>query len=309
MENNLCSNPTRPDWIRKKIRLNNYNISQVKDLLTNLNLNTVCQSAKCPNIFECFSKKTATFLLMGDVCTRNCAFCGINSGIPVSLDKDEPKKISEAAIRMNLKYIVLTSVTRDDLRDGGASHFAKTVRMIKKSIPDSKVECLIPDFRGETKNLKILLEEKVDVLNHNLETIKSNYPIIRNKANYKNSLDILKFAKEIKPEVLTKSGFMLGLGEEHEEIIGLLNDLNNINCEIVTIGQYLMPSQSNYPVQKYYTPEEFEEIKKIAENFSFKSVVAGIFVRSSYHAAITVEKLKKLNTDKQELHNFIKLTN
>jgi lipoic acid synthetase len=235
---------------------------------------------------------------MGDVCTRNCAFCGVNSGMPVSLDKDEPKNIAEAALIMNLKYIVITSVTRDDLRDGGASHFAKTVRMIKKSIPDSKVECLIPDFRGEAKNLKILLEEKVDVLNHNLETIKSKYPIIRNKANYKNSLDILKFAKEIKPEVLTKSGFMLGLGEEQEEIIELLYDLNNINCDIVTIGQYLMPSQSNYPVQKYYTPEEFDEIKKIAENFSFKSVSAGIFVRSSYHAAITVEKLNKLNTNK-----------
>lgn len=169
---------------------------------------------------------------MGDVCTRNCAFCGVNSDIPVPLDKDEPKNIAEAALRMNLKYIVLTSVTRDDLRDGGASHFAKTVRMIKKSIPDSKVECLIPDFRGEMKNLKILLEEKVDVLNHNLETIKSNYPIIRNKANYKNSLDILKFAKEIKPEVLTKSGFMLGLGEEQEEIIEHLYDLININCDI-----------------------------------------------------------------------------
>lgn len=293
MENNFCGTPSHPDWVKKKISLNNYNIRQVRELLTNLNLNTVCQSAKCPNIFECFSKKTATFLLMGNICTRNCVFCGVNTGKPFPLDKNEPENIARAALKMNLKYTVLTSVTRDDLEDGGASHFAQTVWMIKKSIPDAMLECLIPDFRGEIKNLEILLKEKVDVLNHNLETIKRNYSVIRNKADYGNSLNILRSAKEIKPEIFTKSGFMLGLGEKQEEIVELLGDLNSVKCDIVTIGQYLMPSKLNHPVQKYYSPGEFEEIKKIADNFNFKSVVAGIFVRSSYNAAVTIKELSR----------------
>lgn len=284
LENNL----KKPEWLKKTVSLNNSNINQVQNLLTNLKLNTVCQSAKCPNIFECFSKKTATFMLMGNICTRNCAFCGVRSGKPQNLDKFESKNIAKAVKEMGLNYIVLTSVTRDDLEDGGAKHFAETVREIKSIDPNIKVECLIPDFKRNKENLKILLDVKPDVLNHNLETIKRNYKTIRDHANYNESLNILKNSKDINPEILTKSGFMLGLGEGMEEISELLQDLESINCDIVTIGQYLQPSKDNYPVQKYYSSEEFEKIKNLASSFKFKSVIAGIFVRSSYKAASTI---------------------
>jgi lipoyl synthase len=287
----LKDNLKKPDWLKKTISLNNSNINQVQDLLTNLKLNTVCQSAKCPNIFECFSKKTATFMLMGNICTRNCAFCGVRSGKPQNLDRLEPKNIAKAVKEMGLSYIVLTSVTRDDLEDGGANHFAKTVKEIKIINSNIKVECLIPDFKGSKENLKILLDAKPDVLNHNLETIKRNYKTIRNNASYNRSLDILKNSKKINPGILTKSGFMLGLGEEEIEILELLHDLESINCDIVTIGQYLQPSKENYQVQKYYSVEEFEKIKNLANNFNFKSVVAGIFVRSSYKAALTINEI------------------
>ena len=286
-ENNI----KKPEWLKKTVSLNNSNINQVKDLLTNLKLNTVCQSAKCPNIFECFSKKTATFMLMGNTCTRNCAFCGVRSGKPQNLDKFEHKNIAKAVKEMGLAYIVLTSVTRDDLEDGGAKHFAKTVREIKNTGPNLKVECLIPDFKGSKENLKILLDVKPDVLDHNLETIKRNYKTIRDHSNYNKSLDILKNSKDINPQILTKSGFMLGLGEEIEEISELLHDLESTNCDIVTIGQYLQPSKENYPVQKYYSGEEFEKIKNMASSFNFRSVVAGIFVRSSYEAASTINEI------------------
>jgi lipoyl synthase len=285
------NNVKKPEWLKKTVSLNNSNINQVKDLLTNLKLNTVCQSAKCPNIFECFSKKTATFMLMGNICTRNCAFCGVRSGKPQNLDKSEPINIAKAVKEMRLNYIVLTSVTRDDLEDGGAKHFAKTVREIKITDSNLKVECLIPDFKGSKENLKILLDAKPDVLNHNLETIKRNYKTIRDHASYYKSLDILKNSKDINPQILTKSGFMLGLGEEIEEILELLHDLESTNCDIVTIGQYLQPSKENYPVQKYYSVEEFEKIKNQASSFNFKSVVAGIFVRSSYEAASTINDI------------------
>jgi len=288
------NNVKKPEWLKKTVSLNNSNINQVKDLLANLKLNTVCQSAKCPNIFECFSKKTATFMLMGNICTRNCAFCGVRSGKPQKLDGFEPKNIAKAVKEMGLSYIVLTSVTRDDLEDGGAKHFAKTVREIKITDPNLKVECLIPDFKGSKENLKILLDVKPDVLNHNLETIKRNYKTIRDHASYNRSLDILKNSKILNPGVLTKSGFMLGLGEEIEEILELLHDLESANCDIVTIGQYLQPSKENYPVQKYYSGEEFEKIKNLASSFNFKSVVAGIFVRSSYEAASTINEINKI---------------
>jgi lipoic acid synthetase len=285
------NNVKKPEWLKKTVSLNNSNINQVKDLLANLKLNTVCQSAKCPNIFECFSKKTATFMLMGNICTRNCAFCGVRSGKPQNLDKFEPKNIAKAVKEMGLSYVVLTSVTRDDLEDGGAKHFAKTVREIKTTDPNIKVECLIPDFKGSKENLKILLDVKPDVLNHNLETINRNYKTVRDHASYNKSLDILKNSKDIDPEVLTKSGFMLGLGEEIEEILELLYDLESSNCDIVTIGQYLQPSKESCMVQKYYSGEEFEKIKNLASSFNFKSVVAGIFVRSSYKAASTINEI------------------
>lgn len=274
----------KPYWLKKKISLNNSNINKVKNLLNSSHLHTVCQSAKCPNIFECFGKKTATFMIMGDKCSRNCSFCSVKHGICETLDEEEPLRVAMAAKEMGLNYIVITSVTRDDLPDGGAQHFAKTVKEIKKLIPNSKVECLIPDFGGNVNNLKILLDQDIAVLSHNIETIYRNYPIVRREANYRISLSILNFVKKIRPDVFTKSGFMLGLGEDRKEIIELLSDIERTGCDIITIGQYLRPNSYNLSVQKYYTPEEFNEVESIAKSFKFKSVSCGVFVRSSYKA-------------------------
>jgi len=289
-DNKLVS---KPEWLKKKICLNSSNINDVKSLLIGLNLHTVCQSAKCPNIFECFSRKTATFMLMGNICTRNCAFCGIEKGKPLLLDNKEPENTAKAALNMGLDYVVLTSVTRDDLEDGGAKHFGRTVREIKKVMLESRVECLIPDLKGSLKNLEILLYSGPDVLNHNMETVERNYRLIRKSADYKRSINILKNSKIIIPDILTKSGFMLGFGEGREEIYQLLFDLKNADCDIITIGQYLSPGPKNFPVQKYYSPEEFEEIKREAENFNFKSVISGVFVRSSYNAAKVFSEIKR----------------
>ncbi len=221
---------------------------------------------------------------MGDRCSRNCRFCGVVSGKPLPLDSKEPERIAKAVKNIGLAYVVITSVTRDDLPDGGAAHFARTVREIKKINPDTRVECLVPDFGGNEESLKTLLKEEVNVLNHNLETVKKNYRTIRSTAKYETSLDLLKRAKRIKPEVFTKSGFMVGLGEETVEIKELLMDLKKADCDIVTIGQYLRPSPENIQVSKYYTPEEFKQLKTLAQTFKFKAVASGIFVRSSYGA-------------------------
>jgi len=282
-----------PDWLKKKVNLNNFKIKQIKNLLYDLHLNTVCQSAGCPNIFECFGKKIATFMLMGNTCTRNCGFCGIRSGKPQILDEYEPTRIASAVKKMRLKYAVITSVTRDDLTDGGSYHFAKTISEIKRSNPFSKIECLIPDFKGNTDNLKIVLMRNPDVLAHNIETIKRNFSLARKYSNYETSLAILKFSKLFKPDIYTKSGFMLGLGESREEVGELLADLKGVSCDIVTIGQYLRPSLSNIPVKKYYKPEEFESIRELAMSFGFKAVESGIFIRSSYGAGLVLDKILK----------------
>ena len=280
----------KPAWLKKKIILDNKNISYIKNLIDSSCLNTVCQSAKCPNIFECFSKRTATFMLMGDTCTRNCGFCGVNSGRPLPLDREEPGKIASAIKEMGLLYAVITSVTRDDLSDGGASHFAQTVKAIKELNPSTRVECLIPDFGGNTDSLKLLLSVDLDVLNHNVETVRSNYGKARSSADYERSLKLLKRAKKIKPGIYTKSGFMLGLGESREQIPELLEDLKESNVDIVTIGQYLSPSKDNIAISKYYTPEEFKEIEKTALKIGFKAIAAGPFVRSSYDAELVLDK-------------------
>jgi len=281
----------KPDWLKKRINLNNLNISRVRNLICSLQLNTVCQSAKCPNILECFSKKTATFMLMGDVCTRNCGFCGIKTGVPKAPDQEEPYRVARAVREAELKYVVITSVTRDDLSDGGSSHFAKTVIEIRKLNPGIRIECLIPDFKGDIRNLEVLVKQHPDVLSHNMETVKRNYAKARKEADYKVSLNILKSAKSIKTYIYTKSGFMLGLGETRKEIIQLLSDLKKAGCDIVTMGQYLKPSGSNLSVEKYYRPEEFEDLKKLAESFNFKAVMSGVFVRSSYGAEAIMKKI------------------
>jgi lipoic acid synthetase len=230
-------------------------------------------------------------MLMGEICTRNCRFCGVRSGKPEKLLKDEPYRVAKAAKEAKLKYVVITSVTRDDLSDGGSCHFAETIRAIRKLNPNSGIECLIPDFKGDRDSLKIVLTEDLNVLGHNVETIKSNYKMVRRRSSYETSLNILKASKEIRPDIYVKSGFMLGLGENMKKIRQLLSDLKEAGCDIVTIGQYLRPSISNLPVHKYYEPEEFAEIKEIAEGFKFKSVESGIFVRSSYHAELVMKKI------------------
>jgi len=281
----------RPDWLKKKINLNTSGINETKTFINDLHLNTVCESAKCPNIFECFGNKTATFMIMGDVCTRNCSFCSVKSGKPEALDKSEPLRVAQAVKRMGLKYVVITSVTRDDLSDGGSSHFVKTVKEINKLNFNIKIECLIPDFKGNVDSLKLLLKQKLDVLTHNIETIRRNFKEVKKFSSYETSLNVLRYARSLKPDVFIKSGFMLGLGEEVEEIMELLADLKEAGCDIITIGQYLRPSVLNLPVKKYYSPEEFEKIGKLAENMGFEAVVSGIFVRSSYNAVVVFERL------------------
>jgi lipoic acid synthetase len=237
-------------------------------------------------------------MLMGDICTRDCGFCGIKSGKPGLLDENEPSRIAEAVRKMGLKYVVITSVTRDDLSDGGSSYFVKTISEINRSNPDIKIECLIPDFRGNVDNLEVLLAHNFDVLSHNIETVKRNFSRVRKYADYETSLNILKYAKLLRPDIYTKSGFMVGLGESRGEIIELLSDLKGVDCDIIMIGQYLKPSSSSLPVKKYYRPEEFESIRKLAESFNFRAVASGIFVRSSYYASIMLDEISKKGINK-----------
>jgi len=286
----------KPDWLKKKVKLNNQEFNEVTSLITDLHLNTVCQSAGCPNIYECFSNKTATFMILGDVCTRNCGFCGIKKGRPEAPDRGEPLRIARAVSEMGLKYVVITSVTRDDLADGGSNQFIKTVREIQKKNPDVKIECLIPDFKGNLDSLKNLLSQNLIVLNHNIETSRENFKKVKKNSNYEDSLNILKYTKTLRPDIFTKSGFMLGLGEGEKEIIELLSDLKKIDCDIITIGQYLKPSENNLPVKKYYSPEEFKKIEEFAKGYGFKEVICGPFVRSSYNADVVVRKILKCDS-------------
>ncbi|MCX7760426.1 MAG: lipoyl synthase [Hydrogenothermaceae bacterium] len=266
-------------------------VFQIKKLLRRLNLHTVCEEANCPNIGECFSKKTATFMIMGDICTRNCPYCNVSHGKPLPLDSQEPIKIAQAVKTLGLKYIVITSVDRDDLPDGGASHFAEVVYRIRELGEDIKVEVLIPDFRGDEKALKTVIKSKPDVINHNIETVKELYKKVRPQGKYERSLNLLKSIKNIDSSIKTKSGFMVGLGETFNQIYQLLRDLKDVDVDIITIGQYLQPSKSHLPVEKYYSDEEFETLKKIAIELGFKEVFSGKLVRSSYHAGEIYSKL------------------
>ena len=273
----------KPAWLKVKLSWNQ-NYRQVKKLLSTAGLNTVCQEANCPNIRECFGNRTATFLILGKVCTRGCSFCNIQKGIPAKVDSNEPKKVAQAVKNLNLKYVVITSVTRDDLEDGGASIFAESISQVKKMSHQVKVEVLIPDFGGSRKSLEIVLKAKPDVLNHNLETMKRLYPLVRKGADYKRSLEILHLAKSYDKNLITKSGIMVGLGERWEEVVETIKDLRKVDCEILTIGQYLSPSENHLPTERYYTPEEFEKLKDIALELGFSGVHSGPLVRSSYLA-------------------------
>jgi len=277
-------NLRKPQWLKKRIPPFQ-DIQKVKLILGQTHLHTVCEEARCPNLGECFSSGTATLLILGRICTRDCGFCGVEHGAPDPLNEQEPEEVAQAVQKMGLHYVVVTSVTRDDLPDGGASFFAKTIQAIRRVDPTIKIEVLVPDFKGNHSSLEIVLRGGPDVLNHNVETVARLYPEVRPQANYRRSLDLLRKSKEIDPQTLTKSGFMVGLGETQEEVLELLRDLRETECDFLTIGQYLQPSLNQLPVVRYIPPEEFEEYKRIGEEVGFRAVASGPFVRSSFHAS------------------------
>jgi len=277
-----------PDFLIKQVPKQK-NIRQIRALLEDSKLHTVCESASCPNIGECFSKQTLTFMILGNVCTRNCVFCGVPKGQPMPLDPLEPERIATAVKKLGLNYAVITSVTRDDLPDGGASQFAATIFECRISNIECRFEILIPDFQGNLDALKTVLAAKPYVLNHNIETVPSLYSKIRPQANYQQSLQLLKNSKKINKNIYTKSGFMVGLGEDKGEILAVLEDLRDVQCEIVTIGQYLAPSKAHLKPVRYVTPQEFAELQQFGESLGFKKVFSGPFVRSSYHAGEIVK--------------------
>jgi lipoic acid synthetase len=277
----------KPEWLR--IRLGDpTNQNHLLKLIQGLNLHTVCQEAKCPNIFECWSDRTATFMLGGDICTRHCGFCAVGKGTPGALDPEEPKNVAEAVRHLNLAHTVITSVNRDDLPDGGAAHWAETVREVRRANPECKVEVLIPDFNGDEAALNAVLDARPDVLNHNTETIARLYRRVRPDADYQQSLTLLRRAADRRdreqPEMLTKSGIMVGLGEEFDEVVELMRDLRSVSCDIMTIGQYLQPHARRLPVERYVTPEEFDRWRDLGMEMGFQHVQSSPLTRSSYHA-------------------------
>ena len=261
-------------------------VAQTRDLLERLHLPTVCESARCPNRGECFSHHTATFLILGEVCTRGCAFCAVKKGKPMPLEADEPRRLAQAVAELGLRHVVITSVTRDDLPDGGAAHYARVVEALREYCPGVRVELLVPDFAGSTEALATVLAAKPDILAHNLETVPRLYPEVRRGADYERSLKVLKQAKQLSPKIITKSGLMLGLGEESREIEEVLQDLLHVACDMLTLGQYLSPSLHHVPVARYVRPEEFVSWQRQALDLGFKSVAAGALVRSSYKAPV-----------------------
>ncbi|MBI4689424.1 MAG: lipoyl synthase [Nitrospirae bacterium] len=270
-----------PEWIKVKSLTG---LHETKQILRDYGIATVCEEARCPNKGECFSKPTATFMILGSVCTRNCGFCSVKSSIPKPLVENEPEKVAIAAKRMGLKYVVITSVTRDDLKDGGASHFAETVQAVRKHLPEAKIEVLTPDFKGDYNALKTVLDSGPDVFNHNVETVPRLYRFVRSQADYNTSLNVLMNAKGIAPDITTKSGLMLGLGETFNEVVGVLKNLRDVGCDTVTIGQYLRPTKQNLPVMEYVRPEIFNEYKMIALDLGFKYAASAPLVRSSMNA-------------------------
>jgi lipoyl synthase len=275
--------PPKPPWLRKRLPAG-ADFQKVQHRLEKGQLHTVCQEAHCPNIHECFSHHTATFLILGETCTRNCRFCAISSGPLSPPDPNEPKRVAKTALEMGLTYIVVTSVTRDDLPDGGAGHFADTIYQIKKKIPHAQIEVLIPDFKGDVKALYKVLDAGPSVLNHNIETAPRLYQTVRPEAIYTRSLELLNHAATYRKDIPTKSGLMLGIGETDREIQQTLTALRSVNCQFLTLGQYLQPSKEHLPVDRYVTPDEFINWADVAKGMGFTRVASGPLVRSSYHA-------------------------
>jgi lipoic acid synthetase len=282
----------KPDWLRQRLPAGP-DFEKIKGMIRKDRLHTVCQEAGCPNIWECFSHHTATFLILGSRCTRNCRFCAVTEGPLEPPDPEEPARVASVARQMGLKYVVVTSVTRDDLPDGGAGIFAETIEKIRQEIQDVCIEVLIPDFQGSRQALQTVLNAHPDVLNHNIETVPRLYPEVRPQADYRRSLTLIKHAREYDPALLTKSGLMLGLGEYRAEIRRTLEDMLKAGCRMLTLGQYLQPSEDHLPVKRYVPPEEFEEWRKTALQMGFAEVASGPFVRSSYHAGELFQKAKE----------------
>lgn len=272
----------QPPWLKKRIPLNS-NIDVTKGIVKEFKINTVCQSAKCPNIFDCFSNLCATFLILGNICSRGCRFCCVKEGVPEGVDEGEPFKIAQAASRLGLRYVVITSVTRDDLADYGANQFSLTIKAVRKGLgAGANIEVLVPDFKGDKTSVKRVVEASPDVFSHNMETVPRLYESLRPAADYRRSINVLRLAKEIDPYLVTKSALMAGLGETQEEIVSVMKDLRETGCDIFYIGQYLRPSSKQVEVTEFISPDKFLMYEKIGDSFGFKEVKAGPFVRSSY---------------------------
>jgi lipoic acid synthetase len=281
----------KPEWIRIKLPTGQ-ETAKIKQLLRESDLHTVCEEAACPNLAECFKHGTATFMIMGDLCTRRCPFCDVAHGKPKPLDENEPRSLADAVQKMALKYVVITSVNRDDLRDGGAGHFAHCIKEIRIQTPQTKIEILVPDFRGRIeKAVEILAAQPCDVFNHNLETVPRLYEKARPGADYQGSLELFRKFHEAKPNVPTKSGLMLGIGETEEEVVQVMKDLLAVGCSMLTLGQYLQPSKDHLAVEEYVTPQQFDRYAQIAKELGFKQVASAPLVRSSYHADLQAKAL------------------
>ena len=273
----------KPDWLKVRATLGP-NFRDLKSLKQGLSLHTICEEAHCPNIYECWENRTATFLILGRICTRACRFCAVETGRPTELDLEEPRRVAEAVKQLRLRHVVITSVARDDLADGGACVFAETIRRVREEVPDCAVEVLIPDLQGSDAGLAEIVSARPEILNHNLETVERLQRHVRAKARYERSLWVLRRAKELDPSIRTKSGLMLGVGERREEVVQTMSDLRANDVDIVTIGQYLRPSLLHLPVERFVPPDEFAELKQIGQELGFRHVESGPLVRSSYHA-------------------------
>ena len=293
----------KPDWIRTKI-IDTHNYFKTKEIINKKKLHTVCQEASCPNISECWSKRHATFMIMGDTCTRACSFCNVKTGKPSHLDSFEPIKIAQATKELKLKHVVITSVDRDDLNDGGANHFSKVILETRKMNHETTIEVLTPDFLRKGNSYKVVVEACPDVFNHNIETVPSLYRSVRPGSRYFASVNLLKVVKDINKKIFTKSGIMLGLGEKKDEVLQVMDDLLTARVDFLTIGQYLQPSPKHYPLQRYVHPDEFEEFKQIALSKGFLIVASSPLTRSSYHADEDFFKMKKLRDKQSQCHQL-----
>ena len=292
VKNTLNPIPRKPDWIR--VRLSNSSVyNSTKEIVKSNSLHTVCEEAACPNISECWSKKHATFMIMGDTCTRACAFCNVKTGLPNKLDNEEPSRVAMATKSLSLNHVVITSVDRDDLSDGGADHFYKTIIEIRKNNPNTTIEILTPDFLRKGDVFKRVVDAKPDVFNHNIETVPSNYLKVRPGSRYFQSINLLKEVKSYDKKIFTKSGLMLGLGENEDELYQVMDDLRCANVDFLTLGQYLQPTSKHYPIKKFVTPDEFKKYEKVAYSKGFLLVSSSPMTRSSYHAGDDFKKLKE----------------